>query len=157
MQESIGSGSLAVPMFNQREIEQILKEDQEQYDISLVLNSLVLEQDLKKEHDHKKVVSKILPAYGKYVKTYCEGYLDADGKLCIKLTGVCEDSAITIIEEELDNSMLIGICKVMIVHGVMPLSQPLKLIKSFTDFARICIFPFLTCIREDSNNSDADS
>lgn len=62
-----------------------------------------------------------------------------------------------IVEEDLDNSMLYGICKVMIVHGVMPLNQPLKLIKSFTDFARICIFPFLTCIREDSNHSDAAS
>jgi len=91
------------------------------------------------------------------VKTYCEGYLSSEGLLCIKLTGVGEDSQMTIIEEELDNSMLIGICKVMIVHGVMPLNQPLKLIKSFTDFARVCIFPFLTCIREESNHSEDGS
>ena len=58
---------------------------------------------MKKEPDQRKVVSKIIPAYGKYVKTYCEGYLDTDGKLCIKLTGICEDSAITIVVEELDN------------------------------------------------------
>ena len=99
-----------------------MQEDQEQYDISLVLNVGVLESDLKKELDQRKIVSKIIPAYGKYVKTYCEGFLDQEGKLCIKLSGVCEDSGITIIDEELDNSMLVGICKVMIVHGVMPLN-----------------------------------
>lgn len=143
-------------MFNQREIEQILKEDHEQYDISLVLNLSVLEADLAKEPDQRKVVSKIIPARGKYVKAYCEGYLGPENLLCIKLTGICEDSGITVVEEVLDNSMLVGICKVMIVHGVMPLNQPLKLIKSFTDFARICVFPFLTCIREGSNHSDDD-
>ena len=143
-------------MFNQREIEQILKEDGEQYDISLVLNLSVLESDLAKEPDQRKVVSKIIPARGKYVKAYCEGYLSPENLLCIKLTGICEDSGITVVEEVLDNSMLVGICKVMIVHGVMPLNQPLKLIKSFTDFARICVFPFLTCIREGSNHSEDD-
>jgi len=35
--------SLTNPRFNQQEIEQILREDHEQYDISLVLNSHVLE------------------------------------------------------------------------------------------------------------------
>ena len=109
-------------MFSQREIEHILKEDHEQYDISLVLNSFVIEQDLKKEHNQRKVVSKIIQAYGRYVKVYCEGYLSGDpGHMCIKLWGVCEDSGITIVEEELDRTMLSGICKVMFLHGVMPL------------------------------------
>lgn len=113
---------------------------------------------MKKERGQRKTVSKIIQAYGRYVKVYCEGYLSADpGLLCIKLWGICEDSGITIIEEELDNSMLIGICKVMIVHGVMPLDQPIKLIKTFTEFARICIFPFVTCISEASNNSETAS
>ena len=71
---------------------------------------------MKKEPDNRKVVSKIIPAYGMYVKTYCEGYLSPEGLLCIKLSGVCEDSLMNIIEEELDNSMLSGICKVMIAH-----------------------------------------
>lgn len=110
------------PMFSQREIEQILKEDHEQYDISLVLNVHVIEFDLQKEPDQRKTVSKIITAYGMYVKVYCHGYLSPEGHLCIKLNGICEDSGVTIIEEELDNSMLIGICKVMIVHGVMPLN-----------------------------------
>ena len=70
--------------------------------------------------------------------------------LTISMRGVCEDSRVVINKEELEKSMLFGICKVMIVHGVMPLNQPLKLIKSFTDFVRICIFPFLTCERENS-------
>ena len=100
-------------------------------------------------------MSKIITAYGMYVKVYCHGYLSPEGHLCIKLNGICEASGVTIIEEELDNSMLIGICKVMIVHGVMPLNQPLKLIKSFTDFVRICVFPFVTCISEGSNNSES--
>ena len=145
-------------MFNQREIEQILKEDHEQYDISLVLNLEVLESDLRNEPDQRKVVSKIVPGGNSsfYVKAYCEGYLGPDNLVGIKLTGICEDSGITVVEEVLDNSMLVGICKVMIVRGVMPLNQPLKLIKSFTDFARICIFPFLTCIREGSNHSEDD-
>ena len=92
------------------------------------------------------------------MKAYCEGFISPEtNSLCIKLWGVCDDSGITIIEEELDNSMLIGICKVMIVHGVMPLSQPIKLIKTFTEFARICVFPFVTCISEASNNSETAS
>ena len=148
---------LLAPMFSQREIEYILKEDHEQYNISLVLNEQVIESDLKKEPNQRKVVSKIISAYGMYVKAYCEGYLGPGDQLCIRLWGVCEDSGITIIQEELDNSMLVGICKVMIVHGVMPLGQPIKLIKSFTDFARICIFPFVTCISECSNNSETPS
>ena len=146
-----------MPMFSQSEIEQILKEDHEQFDICLVLNSHILEEDLKKEPDCRKVVTKIISAYGKYVKIYCEGYLSNENLLCIKLTGICEDSGITIIKEELEHSMILGICKVMIIHGVIPLHQPLKLIKSFTDFARICIFPFLTCIHEGSNMSETAS
>lgn len=47
-------------MFSSREIEHILNEDHEQYDISLVLNSKVIEQDLKKEPNQRKVVSKII-------------------------------------------------------------------------------------------------
>ena len=82
----------------------------------------VLEQDLKKEPDQRKIVSKIIPANGKYVKVYCEGHLDDVGSLAIKLRGVCEDSSVTINSEDLEKSMLIGICKVMIVHGVMPLN-----------------------------------
>jgi len=145
------------PMFSKREIEQILKEDHEQYDICLVLNSLVIEQNLKKEPDRRQILSKVVYAYGMYMKAYCEGFLGADKKLCIRLWGVCEDSGITVIQEELDNSVLMSICKVMIVHGVMPLNQPIKLIKSFFDFARICIFPFITCISECSNNSETPS
>lgn len=90
------------------------------------------------------------------MKIYCEGLIGQDGLLNIKLSGVCEDSGITIIDAEVDNSILTGICKVMIVHGVVPLNQPLKLIKSFTDFVRTCIFPFVNCITEDSNQSETD-
>ena len=56
------------------------------------------------------------------MKTYCEGYLSPEGDLCIKLTGIGEDSQMKIVEEDLDNSMLYGICKVMIVQGVVPLN-----------------------------------
>ena len=51
-------------MFSQREIEHILKEDYEQYDISIVLNSNIIESDLKKEIGQRKVVSKIIYVYG---------------------------------------------------------------------------------------------
>lgn len=73
------------------------------------------------------------------------------------MQGVCSDSGIEIIEEDLENAFLIGVCKVMMVHGVMPIDQPIKLIKTFTEFARICIFPFVTCISEVSNTSDTAS
>ena len=86
-----------------------------------MLNSFVIEQDLKKEVDHRKLVSKIIYANEKYVKLYCEGFLNSAGQLCIKLWGICEDSSITIKEEVLDRTNLSGIFKVMFLHGVMPL------------------------------------
>ena len=55
---------ILAPMFSQREIEHILKEDYEQYDISIVLNSNIIESDLKKEIGQRKVVSKIIYVYG---------------------------------------------------------------------------------------------
>ena len=85
---------------------------------------------------------------GQYVKAFCEGYLNPEGELCLKMSGICEDPAITIIDEELRNDVLFGICKVIFVKGVVPLHTPLKLIKTFEDFCQICIFPFMAFVND---------
>jgi hypothetical protein len=48
-----------------------------------------------------------------------------------------------VLGDELQYSVLEGICKLIIVREVLPYSTPLKLIKTFADFCKICIFPFL--------------
>ena len=128
-------------------------EDAEQYDISLILGSGVIENDLRKKSNKKCLVSKIIPAYGKYVKTYCEGSLNSKGELELNLSGVCEDSQISVLDETLTYSMLIGICKVIFVRAVVPFETPLRLIKTFADFVRICIFPFINFVNEADNLS----
>ena len=43
----------------------------------------------------------------------------------------------------MDNLVLSTLLKYMIVRDVLPKTQPLKHIKTFEDFCRICVFPFL--------------
>lgn len=61
----------------------------------------------------------------------------------MKITGSCSDSSIIILEEELPNSILESICKIIEVQEVIPVDRPLRTIKTFEDFARFCIFPFI--------------
>ena len=102
-------------------------------------------------------MSQIVFANGKYVKAFCEGFLDAEDEVCLKISGICEDSEVTIIEEELHHDVLFGITKVIFIKGVIPMETPLKLIKTFSDFCRICIFPFLAFVNENHNASQSES
>lgn len=74
-------------------------EDLEQYDISVILKANILEEDLKTDPGQKKIVSKIIYSDGKYFKTYCHGFLNNEGELIIKISAVCDDQTIEIIEE----------------------------------------------------------
>ena len=93
-----------------------------------------------------------MQVHGKYVKAYVEGYLGQGGDLCLRMSAVCEDSDVTIFDEEMKNDVLAGICKVIFVKAVIPLDTPLKMIKSFADFCRICIFPFLNFVNENQGS-----
>ena len=64
------------------------------------------------------------------------------------MSATCEDPDVNILDEELRSDVLSGICKVIFVKGVIPLDTPLKMIKSFADFCRICIFPFVAFVNE---------
>ena len=59
--------------------------------MSLVLASRVIENDLKRQPDERKMISQIIYVKNKYVKVYVEGYLDAEGNMAIKMSGICED------------------------------------------------------------------
>ena len=107
-----------------------------------MLQSGILEEDLKLAPSRTKIVSKVIYSQGKYIKAFVEGSLD-DGKLSIKMTGISEDSEIIVIEEELNNLLLIGICKLIYIQEVLPLAMPLRLIRTFEEFARICILPYI--------------
>ena len=82
------------------------------------------------------------------MKAYCEGYLGPDGDFCLKLSGICEDRQVAIQDEDLKNDLLIGLVKVIFAKAVIPLDTPLKMIKSFADFCRLCIYPFMFFINE---------
>lgn len=137
-----GSSTLAV---NQKEIEDFIS----QKDLSWVLASGVIEKDLSDSPSKIKVVSKVVYSQGKYIMTYIEGYLsqqinkDEKQKLCVKISGVCSDNTIVILEEELSITILESLCKILEVHEVLPVDRPLSSIKTFEDFARFCIFPFV--------------
>jgi len=111
--------------------------------MSLILKSRILEDDLKNEPNQTRIVSKIIYSGGKYIKTYCTGFLNTEGDFSMKISAVCDDNHIEVLGEEIPFSVLEGICKLIIVREVLPYSTPLKLIKSFAEFCRICIFPFL--------------
>lgn len=87
------------------EIEQILEEDVKHYDISSVIQSGVIEDDLRKSATGTRLVSKIIYSQGRYIKAYCEGFLlkDFEGieRLCIRMSGICENSDIKILDEEI--------------------------------------------------------
>lgn len=95
------------------------------YDISNVIQSGVIEEDLRKSPTGTKTVSKIIYSQGRYIKAYCQGFLQKDfegvERLCIRMSGFCENADIKILEEELDNSLLIGICKLIYIKEVLPL------------------------------------
>ena len=91
----------------------------------MVLQTKVIEEDISKAPGQRKLVSAIVCPNNQYVKASCEGYLNSDGDLCLKISGICEDPDVTIHEEELRNDVLFGICKVIFVKGVVPLSTPL--------------------------------
>ena len=81
-----------------------------------MLQKKVVEEDLKKRPNQRKMVSKVLYANGKYVKAFCEGFLGSEGDLCLRMSGTCEDSEITILDEELRSDVLFGICKAIFVY-----------------------------------------
>jgi hypothetical protein len=78
-----------------------------------------------------------------YVKIYITGFLDKDGQLFVKLSGICEDASIKISEDTIDSNTLDGVLKMMFARGCIPHNTPVKLIKTFTQFARICLLPLL--------------
>lgn len=129
--------------FTTDEISQILAEDAEQYDISLILGSQVLEDDLKQQPGQKKLISKIIYSKGKYIKAYCEGFINEENRVSIRMQGICEDGTIIIKDEELSHLVLSGVCKLILVQEVLPYQTPLKLIKTFDEFCQICFFPFM--------------
>ena len=114
----------------------------------------MIEEDISKAVDKKKVVSQIICPNNFDVKVSVEGTLNEEGLLCIKMSGICQEADVTIHDELLRYDVLFGICKVMFAKGVVPISTPLQLIKSFEDFCRICIFPFMAFV--DGTYSEED-
>jgi hypothetical protein len=142
------------PFFSPHEIDRILREDAELYDVSLLLESKVIEDDLMSS---QKVVSKIVYCDGKYIKIYCTGFLNSKGSFSIKINAVCEDRNIQILNDELSPKVLKNICKLLVLREVLPHEMPLKHIKTFCDFCRICIFPFLRIVGLDEESRQSES
>lgn len=79
-----------------------------------------MEEDLKSDPSQTKIASKIIYSNGKYIKTYCQGFLNEEGDFSIKISSVCEDPTIEVLGEELNYAVLEGICKLIIVREVLP-------------------------------------
>jgi hypothetical protein len=61
----------------------------------------------------------------------------------MRLSGISSDSQLQILDEDLSHFVLEGICKALFVKDVLPLDMPLRHIKTFQEFCRICILPFI--------------
>ena len=57
----------------------------------------MLEEDLKQDPSCSKIASKIIFSNGKYIKTYCKGFLNSEGEFSIRLSGICEDNNLEIL------------------------------------------------------------
>ena len=93
--------------------------------------------------DQTVVASKILHSEDLQYKAYCHGRLAEDNSIVVKLSAICEDSSIEVLDEELPECLLVGVLKLMSAREVIPITLPLKSVRTFDEFARICIFPFL--------------
>ena len=109
------------------------------YDASIFLSNDQITAQLKTP----KIVSQIVYCDGLYYKMYCEGSLGKDGKAVFRLFGVCEDSKLTVHEEELVYYELKSILKILIVKDILPAFLPLKNIRTFPDLCRYLVFPFM--------------
>ena len=72
------------------------------------------------------------------------------------MSAMCEDSAVTILENDLKPEVLTGLTKISFAQGCTPFDKPLRLIKTIEDFCHICIFPFIT-FQNDNAVSQSDS
>jgi len=63
--------------------------------------------------------------------------------LSLTISALCDDPSIKVRTQVMDNLVLSTLLKYMIVRDVLPKTQPLKHIKTFEDFCRVCVFPFL--------------
>ena len=151
MSSKPGASALSIPIndqepvaFTAEEIEALLLEDSELYDITMIFNNDILVQDLKATPNKKKLVSKIVQAFDKSVKVYCDCSIDSENQIFIIISGICEDSKVKIFEDKLNVEVIKGLLKVTFARGCVPYHMPIRLIKTIEDFCQICIFPFLT-------------
>ena len=89
---------------------------------------------------------------GLYYKMYVEGSLNKDGKPMFKMYGLCEDSKVTLHEEELAFFEMKSILNLIIVRDVLPPYLPIKNIRTFQDICKYFLFPFMLTTSENKNS-----
>ena len=72
-----------------------------------------------------------------------------------RLSAVSLDANLTILEIKLSGFMLTAILKHFSVNTTLPRNQPLRLIKSFKDFCKFILYPFLVMIQPSSSDKDS--
>lgn len=66
---------------------------------------------------------------------------------------MCDENAITVKPINLENAELVRLTKCVVIKEVIPLNQPLSHIKTFEDFCKICIFPFISINSRNNNDT----
>ena len=71
--------------------------------------------------------------------------------------GICEDSRIKVLEEELIFFEMKSILNLLIVKDILPPFLPIKNIRTFTDICKYFIFPFMLTLPENKTLDGGDS
>lgn len=87
---------------------------------------------------------------------YVHGELEAvSQKLMIKITGLCQ--GVQIRTEALSNGELLSICNLIEIEELIPYQHSLYNIRTFEDFARFCIIPFIYFYTPSQNDETSQS
>ena len=129
------------------------------YDASVLVVNKVIEQDLIKIPEKSKLCSEVIYYQQHYYKVYCEGSMTR--RFEIRLWAFCEDATIEVQEVRLDSILLAEILRHLVIKDLIPSQKPLKHIRTFEEFCKICIFPFIviektlhSCHLDSSDDSD---
>jgi hypothetical protein len=78
----------------------------------------------------------------------CESKLGQDGGPLFKMRGICEDSKIKVVDEEVVFFEMKSILNLIIVKDIAPPTLPIQNVRTFPDICKYFIFPFILTIPE---------
>ena len=69
--------------------------------------------------------------------------------LNVNVSALCDDPSILVKAEKMDHIIILTMLKYQIVRDTLPKSKPLRHIRTFEEFCKICMFPFVEIVGSD--------